>query len=154
MIAGFALIAASFYIGFIALVFLGGGHHSPFSEAPWFHWVFRLAVLGIPLSVAALGITCLIYRNKRDWRRPAFVFLAVAIDLVVIFAAAAYSNSQRDRPHSGNPCEGLPASACRVAEPRAASAGDQSGLNSSSVTFPAKRPDSTASLAQASSSAR
>ncbi len=114
--AGIALVAASLYCVFVALVFLGGGHQSPFTVAPLSHWVFRVAVLGIPVSLAALGITFIIYRTKRDWHRSAFVLLALALDLIVVLGAAAYSNSERDRRHAGDPCKGLPASACSVAE--------------------------------------
>jgi hypothetical protein len=114
--AGVALISAAFWVGYITLVFLGGGHQSPFGQVSWSEWVFRLAILGIPVALGALGIACLIYRTRRDRRRPGFVLLALAIDLIVLIATAAYSKTEYTSRHSHDPCEGLPASACTTVE--------------------------------------
>ena len=132
VVAGVALIGAALWVGYITLVFLGGGHQSPFGQASWSEWVFRLTALGIPVALGALGVTCLIYRTRRDWRRPGFVLLALAIDLIVLLAAAAYSKAEyADRP-SQYACEGLPASACTPVAERPRSGSTQTIAESAS----------------------
>lgn len=116
---GLAMIAAAIYLGFIALV-MAAGHQSSFGQA-WDDWLWRVALLAIPVSIAATGIMCLFYRTREDWRRLAIALLPLALSMALLVALSIYRESRGDGRSVADPCAGLPASACRQVEPGSAS---------------------------------
>src|SRR5688500_10783966 len=85
---GLAMIAAAIYLGFIALV-MAAGHQSSFGQA-WDDWLWRVALLAIPVSIAATGIMCLFYRTREDWRRLAIALLPLALSMALLVALSIY----------------------------------------------------------------
>ena len=83
---GLILIPLAFPVGFIAMVFSGGGHGSPFDGGPA-EFIFGLAMLGIPAVMIALGIACLSCSNRWLLRVVGALALALPIDLAVALVA-------------------------------------------------------------------
>ncbi|HEX8535325.1 MAG TPA: hypothetical protein VF662_14260 [Allosphingosinicella sp.] len=115
---GVTSIAAAFPLAYVALVFLGGGHGNPFGAAGWSEWLFRAALLGIPLLLVAAGFAAIACSNRRGLRKLALIVALIPAFVLIAFAAAAYSNSAEHERVRSDLCGNLPPSACSVGAPR------------------------------------
>lgn len=114
---GILSIGAALPLVFVILIFLGGGHGNPFGPGIWSDWVFRVALLGIPALLIALGLASLLCVNRCGLRRMAVIGALIPTLMLVAMAAAAYSNSARKERTALDPCGDLPATACTVIRP-------------------------------------
>ena len=94
VLAGAALVLAAWPVGYIAAVFSGGGHGSPF-DGDWVEAVWGAALLAIPVLMIAIGIACFAATTQRRLRIAGLVALTIPLDFAVI-AGAMWQMSRPD----------------------------------------------------------
>ena len=114
IVFGMSSIAAAFFVGFIILVFLGGGHGNPFGPAIWSEWLFRLALLSIPVLIIFLGFLAIACSDRHGLGRMALAVALIPVFLLIAGAASAWSASVQTGPTLEDPCFDLPPNVCAV----------------------------------------
>jgi hypothetical protein len=77
VLTGIAAIVISFPVAFGILVFLGGGHGSPFAATSLAGWLMIFAFLAIPLLVLAFGVVAMRTTTRRQIGRLAAIAVAI-----------------------------------------------------------------------------
>jgi hypothetical protein len=89
MVFGILAILAAFPVAFFLLILLSAGDADLLGPANWREWLFRLALLGVPILLLLLGILSLGCTQRRDLRRLAYTALLIPACILMSYAAIA-----------------------------------------------------------------